>query len=80
MHNAPGGFACRQARWGLILQDIPDKIVVFIKGRKIIMSAAMDTDQGYPAGIYLLQCNTMADWNQPVFGAMNNVGMAFYFG
>ena len=30
----------------LILQNIPDKIVVFIKRREVIMPAAMDADQG----------------------------------
>lgn len=43
------------------------------------MPAPMDTDQCDLAGIYSLQVFAVADRDQPVAGAMYNIGMAFYF-
>lgn len=54
--------------------------MILIKRRQVIMSAAMNPYQGNKAGIDLLQRFTVTDWYQPVTGAMDNVGMTFYFG
>ena len=54
--------------------------MILIKGGKIIMPAAMDADQGNLAGVYFLQGFTVPDGDQPVFCAMNDIGMAFHFG
>ena len=62
----------------LIFKNIPDKIMVLIVGRKVIMAAAMDTDKRYYPGVYCLQGFTMTDRYKLVFSSMNNVGMAFY--
>ncbi len=50
------------------------------KGWQVIMSAAGDTDKGNFPGIQGLQFFTVADGQQPVFGAMQNISMAIYFG
>ena len=44
------------------------------------MTAAVDTDECNFSRIDLLQRLAMPDWYQPVFGAMNDIGMAFYPG
>lgn len=62
-----------------MFKNIPDEIVVLIKGRKVVMAATMDADKGYCPGVYLLQGLTMADGNKQIFSTMKNVGMTFYF-
>ena len=44
------------------------------------MPAAMYADQGNLLRVDLLQGFAVTDGNQPVFGAMNDIGMTFYFG
>ena len=63
----------------LIFKNIPDKIMVLVVGRKVIMAASVDADKGYHPGIYLLQGFAVTDRDEHVFSAMNNVGMALYF-
>ena len=65
---------------GLIFEYVPDKVVVLVKRGKIVMPAAMNADKSYQSWVYLLQGNTMPDGNKQIFGAMNNVGVAIYFG
>ena len=62
----------------LILKNITYKIVVFRKGRKIIMPATMDTNESYFMRIYFLKIFAVLYRDQPVFCAMNNIGMAIY--
>lgn len=59
-----------------ILQNVTDEIMVFIKRRKIVMPSAMNADQRYFIRVDLLQSFTMPDWYEPIFGAMNDIGMA----
>ena len=54
--------------------------MVLIKRGKVVMTAAVDTDECNFSRIDLLQRLAMPDWYQPVFGAMNDIGMAFYPG
>src|SRR5215212_1994781 len=61
-----------------ILEDIPHEIVVFIKRRKVIMATTMNADQRYFIGINFLQANTMADRDQHVSCAMNDISMAIH--
>jgi hypothetical protein len=61
-------------------QDIPEEIVVFIKGGKIVMLAAMDADEGNFTGVDLLQRFAVTYRNKPVFSAMKDIGVASYFG
>lgn len=63
-----------------VFQDIPYKIVVFVKTGEIVMATAVNTDQGDLAGIDLLQGFTVTDRDQPVAGTMDDIGMAVYAG
>ena len=60
-------------------QDIPDEIVVFIKGGKVVMPAAMYADEGNFTWIDFLQRFAVADGNKPVFSTMKDVRVASYF-
>ena len=60
------------------LQDIPYEVVVLIEARKIIMAAAMNSDQGDPAWIKFLQRLAVPDRDQPVPRPMQNIGMTFH--
>ena len=44
------------------------------------MAGAMNADQGNFSGIYFLQVFTLADGDEPVLGAMNNINMTFHLG
>jgi hypothetical protein len=61
-----------------IFQDIPDKVVVFREGGQVIMPAAMDADQRDLVRVELLQFLAMPDGDQPVAGAVNDIGMAIH--
>jgi hypothetical protein len=50
--------------------------MILRKSIQVIMPAPMDPYQGHPGGIELLQAFAVADRDQPVPGAMNNIGMA----
>ncbi len=63
----------------LVLQDIPDKIVVGWKSRQVIMSGAMDADKGDLMRIELLKFFTVPDWDEPVACAMQDIGMTVHF-
>lgn len=54
--------------------------MVFIKSREVIVTPSVDPDQGDFPGIDLLQGFAVADGDQPVAGAVNDIGMAFYTG
>ena len=55
---------------GSMLQNIPDKIVVFIKFGKVIMTSSMYPYQYDPFGVDLLKGFTMGYRDQPVIGSM----------
>ena len=44
------------------------------------MPATLYPDKGYFPWTQCLQFFTLANWYQPIFGAMNNVRMAVYLG
>jgi len=52
--------------------------MVLIKGRQIVMTTAMNTDQRYFPGVDLLQRFAVPDGDEPILRAMNNIGMAGY--
>lgn len=52
--------------------------MVLIKFRKVIMPATLDADQRNFMRIYLLQSFTIPDRDQPIFSAVNNIGMTIY--
>jgi CDP-glycerol glycerophosphotransferase (TagB/SpsB family) len=64
----------------LIFEYVSDKIVVLIKRRKIIMPASLYSDKGDHPGVDLLQCLAVPDRYQPVFGAVQDISVTFYFG
>ena len=59
----------------LILENITNKIVVFVKFRQIIVSATMDANESYLIWIQFLQGFAVPDRDQPVLCAMNNIGV-----
>ena len=61
-----------------ILKNIPDKIVVFIKRRKIVVVPASNANKGDKVRVYFLQAFTMGNRYQQVFGAVNYVGVTFH--
>ena len=63
-----------------LFQNIPDKIMVLRECIQVIMSSAMYADQRYFRRIELLQALAMPDRDQPVAGAVQDIGMAAYAG
>jgi len=59
----------------LILENITNKIVVFIEFREVIVATSMNANKGYLARIELLQSLTVPDRDEPVFCAMYNISM-----
>ena len=51
--------------------------MVFVERREVIMTAPMNAYQSDLTGIYCLQLFTVLNRNEPVFGAVDNVGMTF---
>jgi hypothetical protein len=62
----------------LIQQDVTDEIVVLIKGRKIVVPAAVDTDERNFTRVKFLQGFAVPDGDEPVSGAMYDIGMAVH--
>src|SRR3982751_6331390 len=62
----------------LVFQDIAYKIMVLRERWKIIVPATMYPNQCYFMGVYFLQLLAVLNRNQPVFGTMDNVGMAIH--
>ena len=46
---------------------------------QVVVPSAVNADEGDPPGAELLQLNTVADGDQPVAGAMNDVNGTAYF-
>jgi len=63
---------------GSVFEDIPDEIVVFVESREVVMPSAVNADEGDLLRVDLLQRLAMADGYQPVPGAVDDIGMAFY--
>ena len=62
-----------------VFKNISNKIMILIVGGKVIMSAAMNTDEGDFMRTDRLQTFAVWNRNQPLFCAVNDVGMAIYF-
>ena len=64
----------------LLLQDIPDKIMILGEGIQVVMTAALDADQRYFRRVELLQAFTVPDGDEEIPGAVDDIGMTAYFG
>lgn len=53
--------------------------MVFIKGRQVIMMPIVNADKGDHSWVEFLKFFTVTDRDQHIPGAMNDIGMAFYF-
>ena len=62
----------------LILQDIANYIVIFGKGRKIVVAAACNAHQRYFLWIELLKLLTVSYRYQPIFCTMQYVSVTVY--
>jgi len=59
-----------------VFQYVADKVVVLIKFWQVIVPATMNTDKCNLLWVYFLQSFTVLNRDQPVAGAMNDIGMA----
>ena len=59
----------------LILENITNKIVVFIEFWEIIVSATVDADESYFTRIYFLQRFAVPDRDQSILCTMNYIGV-----
>jgi hypothetical protein len=62
----------------MVFQDVSDEIVVFVERRQVVMSTSVYSNKSNVVRSYFLQGHTLRKGNQPVFGAVQNIGMAFY--
>ena len=60
----------------LILENITNKIVVFIEFGEIIMPTTVDAYESDLRRVYFLQSLAMPDGNQAILCAVNNIGVA----
>ncbi len=60
----------------LVLQNVPYKIMVLGEGGQVVVAAALDADKGDFIGVDLLQVFAVADGDEPVFCAVNDISMA----
>lgn len=52
--------------------------MVLVETREVVMPSSVNADEGNFLGVDFLQRDTMADGYQPVPGAVDDIGMAFY--
>ena len=61
-----------------VLKDIPDEIMVFIKGWKVVMSATVYADKRYLMRVDLLQTYAVPDRDKHISCTVNDIGVAIY--